>query len=148
MADPTLRPPGKALRAAGLLPQNHPEHHVAPGDSVPPQVPPVSQIFGPARLRGDRTLIDVTSVRYLSGPLARYLLRRESKMARRPGLAWIGKGGDYALRKRVAVVEVSDLGVRVRLARRRQLILVCMAAVGWNVYWVLRTLREWRERPE
>jgi hypothetical protein len=69
-------------------------------------------------------------------------------MARRPGLAWIGKGGDYALRKRVAVVEVSDLGVRVRLARRRQLILVCMAAVGWNVYWVLRTLREWRERPE
>lgn len=147
MADPTLRPTSNALRAAGLLPPNQPTRHVVAGDSVPPQPAYVSQIFGPVRQVGDKTLIDVRSVRYVSGPLARFLERRNgAKMPRQSRSVWIGSAGDHVLQNPVAVVEVTDLGVRVRAVGRPWLLVVAgLAAVAWNVYWVLRTVREWRD---
>ncbi|HET6313888.1 MAG TPA: hypothetical protein VFH60_08635 [Chloroflexia bacterium] len=149
MADRTLRPTSNALRAAGLLPQNQPAHHVAPGDDVPPQPASVSQIFGPVRQVGDKTLIDVRSVRYVSGLLARFLKHgNEAKLARQANSVWIGSGGSYVLQNLVAVVEVSELGVRIRAVRWPWLLILAGAfAIAWNVYWALRTVREWRERP-
>lgn len=147
MADPTLRPTSNALRAAGLLPQNQPAHHVAPGDDVPPQPASVSQVFGSVRQVGDKTLIDVRSVGYISGPLTRFLARRNgAKVARQSPTVWTEGTGDYVLQNLIAVVEVTDLGVRVRPVRRPWLLVVAgLAAVAWNVYWVLRTVREWRD---
>lgn len=147
MADPTLRPTSNALRAAGLLPPNQPARHVAAGDDVPPQPAYVSQVFGSVRQVGDKTLIDVRSVRYVSGPVAPYLRRRnEARSARQSPSVWIGSAGDRVLQNAVAVVEVTDVGVRVRPVRRPWLLVVAgLAAVAWNVYWVLRTVREWRD---
>lgn len=149
MADPTLRPTSNALRAAGLLPQNQPAHHVAPGDDVPPQPAYVSQVFAPVRQVGDKTLIDVRAVRYISGPLTRLQQRRnEGKLTRQANSVWIGSGGSYVLQNLVAVVEVSELGVRIRAVRWPWLLILAGAsAIAWNVYWALRTAREWRERP-
>ena len=123
MFNQTVRPTRKALRAAGLLPQSEPEHHIVRGDSVPSQPEPVAEVLSPPRLVGDKTLIPIVSVRYVSGP----------------------GGQRFSKRNPLAVVEVSDKGVRVHpMPTPLLVILAGVLLAGWNVYWVSRTIREWR----
>jgi hypothetical protein len=121
--DRTVRPTRKALRAAGLLPAREPEHHIARGDSLPPQPEPVAEVFGPVRVVGDKTLIPIASVSYVSGR---------------------GEQG-APTRTPVAVVEVSDRGVRVRpVPVPLPVIIAGILLLAWNVYWLFRTIEAWR----
>lgn len=146
MAERTVRPTKKALKAAKLLPENEPEHHVARGEEVPPQPAPVSHVFGPPQAVGDRTLIPVASVQYVSGRGMRG--RRAPKGDKNTGqlvTRLARKGGTFTKRIPVAIVEVSDEGVRVHsMPTPLSVVLAGILLAGWNVYWVMRTVREWR----
>jgi hypothetical protein len=127
MPDRTVRPTSKALRAAGLLPESEPEHHIARGDSLPPQPKAILKVFGPVRVVGDKTLIPIASVRYVSGP----------------------GGRRFNTRTPVTVVEVSDRGVRVRaIPTPLPVIIAGILLLAWNIYWLLRTIEAWRAGPK
>jgi hypothetical protein len=95
-------------------------------------------------LVGDKTLIDVTSVRYTGAPGENDLDRSgeaERKPSRRRG-SWTGRNNGYARRSPLAVIEVSDLGIRVRTVRGHSLAAAAgLLAIAWNVYWVWRAKR-------
>jgi hypothetical protein len=101
-------------------------------------------VFGPVRVVSDKTLIDVTSFRYISAP-GENDLARSGKVEGKPGRSrgnWKGKSSGYVRRSPVAVIEVSDLGVRVRMMRRWSLTVAAgMLAVAWNVYRLWRAKR-------
>jgi hypothetical protein len=82
----------------------------------------VSAVFGEPRTVGDKTLIPVASVRRAYG---------------------IRRGWSSA--SPVAVIEVDSQGVRVKPVINEAIIpLAGMLLAAWNVYWLLRTIREWR----
>lgn len=146
MAERTLRPTKKALKAARLLPTNEPEHHIAKGQEVPPQPGPVAHAFGPPQVVGDRTLIPVASVQYVSGRGFRGKRTPKGETKDRQSVARFARnGGTFTRRTPVAIVEVSDNGVRVHaMPTPGSVIFAGILLVAWNVYWVMRTVREWR----
>jgi hypothetical protein len=121
MADRTLRPTEKVLRLAGLL-QNQPAHHIARGHSVPPQPALVSKVFGPLQAVGEKTLIPMSSVRSII----------------------VQDGRRISKRTPVAIVELSAKGVRVHALPTPPVKLAGILLACWTLYWVLRTVREWR----
>lgn len=133
MADGTVRPTEKALRAAGLLPANRPSHYLVRGDSVVPQPELVAQVFGNPQVVGEKTMVPVAAVLHI-GNLGSSAAEGFRETWRRS-------------RHRVALVEVGDRGVRVRpVPGPVPLILLALLLAVWNIYWVARTAREWRAR--
>ena len=81
----------------------------------------VSAVFGEPRTVGDKTIIPVASVRRAYG---------------------IRRGWSSA--SPVAVIEVDSQGVRVKPVINEAIIpLAGMLLAAWNIYWLLRTIREW-----
>jgi hypothetical protein len=84
----------------------------------------VSAVFGEPRTVGDKTIIPVASVRHA-----------------------YGIGGGWSSASPVAVIEIDSQGVRVKPVINEAIIpLAGMLLAAWNVYWLLRTIREWRAR--
>ncbi|MGA7730893.1 MAG: hypothetical protein WCD37_06435 [Chloroflexia bacterium] len=82
----------------------------------------VSAVFGEPRTAGDKTIIPVAGVRRAYG------LR-----------------GGWSSAWPVAVIEIDSQGVRVKPVINEAIIpLAGMLLGAWNVYWLLRAIREWR----
>jgi hypothetical protein len=125
------------LRAAGLLPENEPRHHVVAGQYVPAQPELVSQVFGSPETVDDRTLIAVSSLRYVSGLAEAFEERLHEVSAQHSGYQ------DPAHRIHVAVIEVSDTGVQIVVEQRKMpMVLAALSVLIWNLYWVVRSLRK------
>ncbi|HEX8599348.1 MAG TPA: hypothetical protein VF952_12630 [Chloroflexia bacterium] len=138
MAERTVRPTNKTLRSVGLLPREMPHHLIASGKIVPGQPEPVSQVFGPAEVQGDRTSIRVASVRYVGGPDIEGRPGEDGAPLRSRSIA------QRSMRSQVAVIEVDAGGVRIRAMQGKvPLLLAGILLAAWNIYWIVRALREW-----
>lgn len=139
MADRTVPPTNETLRAAGLVPKELPRHHIARGEIVPGQPGPVSQVFGPVEVQGDRTSIRVASVRQVSRSHREMWQQLVAARMRARGIT------ERRIRSQVAVIEVDATGVHIRAVQSKVPLLVLGFLLGaWNIYWIVRALREWR----
>lgn len=132
----SIRVSERVLRMAGLLPTRQPEQITVEGRESVAQPGLISQVFGKPYIVGRTTIIPVARVRSTSAPAS-------------PGSARLGKSGDVygtgGVGTPVALIEVGEGGVRVRYVfAMLPLIVACLLVGAWNVYWLLRTLREWR----
>ncbi len=119
----SIRVSDRVLRLAGLLPPNEAEQITVEGTENTPQPNVVSKVFGKPYVVGNRTLIPVARVRFASMP----------------------GSGSKGMSTPVALVEVSEKGVRVQpVFEMLPVILGGMLLGAWNVYWITRTIREWR----
>lgn len=140
MAERTVPPTPATLRAAGLLPKELARHHIARGENVPGQPELVSQVFGSVEVQSDMTSIQVASVRQVSRPPREE--RQNSVAARTRASRGIT---ERQIRSQVAVIEVDPTGVHIRAVPGKVPLLVLGILLGaWNIYWIVRILREWR----
>ncbi len=126
----SIRVSDRVLRLAGLLPENGTEQVTVEGGESTPQPNLISQVFGKPYVVGDKTIIPVVRVRFASLPTG----RQSWKM-----------GDGYGMSTPVALIEVSEKGVCVQsVFDMLPVILGGMLVGAWNVYWIMRTIREWR----
>ncbi len=114
------------------------------------QPPQVSAVFGEPVTVGDKTLIRVARSMYISG-LGQVARRRAReaviKLKFQEGSSDSDRKDDPWTKTPVAVIEISRGKVRVRpIVSPLRMALAGMLLGGWNVYWVLRTIRKWRAR--
>jgi hypothetical protein len=102
-------------------------HEQAQATTEAPQPPDVSAVFGKAYTVGAKTVIPVARVSYVMGSGA--------------------KGQGKALTAQpVAVIEISVGRVRIQqIVNPLPIILGGMLVGAWNVYWIARAVREWRQ---
>lgn len=132
----SIRVSERVLRMAGLLPTREPQQITVEGGESVPQPDLISQVFGKPYVAGKTTIIPVARVRSTSATAS-------------PGSARLRKSGDVYgtgdVSTPVALIEVGEEGVRVRYVFDMLPVVVAGLLVGaWNVYWLMRTLREWR----
>jgi uncharacterized spore protein YtfJ len=99
----------------------------------------VKAVFGePIRTDG-RTLVPVARVAYGFGiGLGRNREREEGEEETGEG----GGGGGGATVRPMAVLEITDAGIRVRpIVDLTRLVLAGLALVAWNVFWITYTVR-------
>ncbi len=125
MAD-SIPVPEHVLRLAGLLPEEDQQGSPPPAhaDTQFRQPEVVSQVFGVPYAKGDITAI----------PVAQHV-------------SITAFGSSISLSRPVAVIEVSGKKVRVKgIVNPTAIILPALLVGAWNVYWIGRTVREWRRQ--
>jgi hypothetical protein len=141
---------------AGLLPENEPERTVVEGWETGPQPEVISRVFGTPYTVGDKTVIPLSTVRFIvpRGSQAKGSNAEEheqtaisTKRKRRGWQAWrqprlIGASRPFG------VVEVGAKGVEVKPAFNIAAVAIVGTLAGaWDLYWILRTVRElWRRK--
>jgi len=102
----------------------------------PGKVASVASVFGEPYQADGKTLIPVAQVRFfITG-------RSRNRSARDKGM-----DGSLSSVKPVAVIEVAESQVRiVRVPDPLPIIIGGMLVGAWNIYWILRTVREVRAR--
>lgn len=105
-------------------------------DDRPDQVASIATVFGEPYEVGGTTLIPVTEVR-------RFMMgHSKGDNSDAPG-----SRSFLSRTKPVAVIEVEAGQVRiVRVPDPLPVIIGGMLVGAWNIYWILRTIREWRAR--
>src|SRR5438477_570098 len=109
--------------------QGNPEQVIADGGTAErlPQIADVESVFGKPYEVGGKTLIPVAELRRFA----------------------MGRARGINLRVRpVAVIEVENGQVRIVRVPHSPLPVIIggMMLGAWNMYWILRTVREWRAR--
>lgn len=147
----SMRVSEHVLRLAGLLPPNEAEQITVEGKQGAAQSDLISHVFGKPYTAGNRTIIPVARVRFVSPPGSgpKRMSDAENSRPRKhkmPRAARFWKmGGVYGMSTPVALVEISEKGVRVRpVFDTLPVILGGMLLGAWNVYWIMRAIREWR----
>ena len=115
----------------------------------------VSSVFGAPQKYGDKTVIPVARVFTALGfgmgsgvgPQGGEEAQTESApdyQERIPGSGAGGGGGAISMAAPAALIEVTDGQVEIKPVTNTLVISIFgIVLAGWNVYWVLRTVREW-----
>lgn len=141
----SIRPSKRVLRLVGLLPASEPEHIEVRGREVGPQPELISRVFGEPYVLHGKTIIPVSRVRFFvpERPSSQES-RATAKGKRRSKRLW-KQTGLYGVSEPFALIEVSQDGVKIqRIPNVLPIALLGILSGAWNLYWILRTVRERR----